>query len=216
MNQGPNTISCGMDEAGRGPVLGPMVIAIVCGDRDILSKTGARDSKALTPSMRVRIDQRIREVASWVDLVAVTPSEINMEMSSTTLNEIEYRRYLELIIRSPACGTVYVDAFDVNQLRLQERLCVDSGREVVCRHRADSEFVEVSAASVIAKVARDSKISELHEKYGDFGSGYPSDPRTVKFLETSLSEGINLDDIARTKWKTYIDIRNKVFSRKLF
>jgi ribonuclease HII len=111
---------------------------------------------------------------------------------------------------------VYVDAFDVREDRLQARMRLDSGREVICRHRADKLFPEVSAASIIAKVARDSEIEKLHEKYGNFGSGYPSDPRTVKFLEDAIRNGTNIGEIVRKKWKTYIDIRNRTSNEKLF
>lgn len=205
-----------MDEAGRGPVLGPMVIAIVCGVKETLAGTGAIDSKMLPPASRERIAWKIMEVAQYVDKVVIGPNEIDRQMELTTLNEIEYSYYMKLLSNSPGHCRVYVDAFDVREDRLQARMRLDSGREVICRHRADKLFPEVSAASIIAKVARDSEIEKLHEKYGNFGSGYPSDPRTVKFLEDAIRNGTNIGEIVRKKWKTYIDIRNRTSNEKLF
>ena len=205
-----------MDEAGRGPVLGPMVIAIVCGVKETLAGTGAIDSKMLPPASRERIAGKIMEVAQYVDKVVIGPNEIDRQMELTTLNEIEYSYYMKLLSNSPGHCRVYVDAFDVREDRLQARMRLDSGREVICRHRADKLFPEVSAASIIAKVARDSEIEKLHEKYGNFGSGYPSDPRTVKFLEDAIRNGTNIGEIVRKKWKTYIDIRNRTSNEKLF
>lgn len=205
-----------MDEAGRGPVLGPMVIAIVCGVKETLAGTGAIDSKMLSPASRERIAGKIMEVAQYVDKVVIGPNEIDRQMELTTLNEIEYSYYMKLLSNSPGHCRVYVDAFDVREDRLQARMRLDSGREVICRHRADKLFPEVSAASIIAKVARDSEIEKLHEKYGNFGSGYPSDPRTVKFLEDAIRNGTNIGEIVRKKWKTYIDIRNRTSNEKLF
>ncbi|MCL4340684.1 MAG: ribonuclease HII [Candidatus Thermoplasmatota archaeon] len=216
MNGISDQYTCGMDEAGRGPVLGPMVIAIVCGARDKLAGTGARDSKMLPPASRERIAGKIMKAAQHFDKIIIEPNEIDRQMELTTLNEIEYTFYMKLLSNSPGHCRVYVDAFDVREDRLQARMRLDSGREVICRHGADKIFPEVSAASIIAKVARDSEIEKLHEKYGDFGSGYPSDPRTVKFLEDAIRDGIDIGGIVRKKWKTYINLLNSSSTERLF
>ncbi len=60
----------------------------------------------------------------------------------------------------------------------------------------------------MAKVIRDSEIEKLHDKFGDFGSGYPSDPRTVHFVENAIKDHVNIDSIVRHEWKTYKNMFN--------
>ena len=197
-------IQCGLDEAGRGPVIGPMVVAIVCCDPMQIKEIGVRDSKKLTPERRSYLFDRIMESSICVEIETIPSAVINGEMQHRTLNEIEYDRFLALIRK---CGKdAYVDAFDVDPERLSRRLSTDSGFKIIAEHGADDRFPSVSAASIIAKVTRDREIENLHEIYGDFGSGYPSDPATVKFLKQSLKNGINIDHIVRKEWKTWKDL----------
>jgi ribonuclease HII len=206
-------LQCGIDEAGRGPVIGPMVMCIVCGDGEKLQNTGARDSKALSPSSRSHIYDRIRQTADLVETVVFEANEISEMMSRMTLNEIELHGAIELL--KHAIYTTYVDSFDVSPDRLAQSLTVVSGKAVICEHKADSIYPSVSAASVIAKVDRDMAIETLKKEYGDFGSGYPSDPRTVKFIEESLSQGRSLDPIIRTTWETFRRINSRKGNSKL-
>ncbi len=194
-------MQCGLDEAGRGPVIGPMVIAMVCGDGEEFSLIGARDSKILSPARRGTLYVEIKRIAESVSVSVVTAEEINAEMSYQTINEIEHSRYLSLIRN--AKYPVYVDAFDVDAGRLESRLSNESGHEIHALHRADSIFPVVSAASIIAKVERDRIIEELHNEYGDFGSGYPSDPRTVAFLKKCIADRIDISKIVRKQWITW-------------
>ena len=86
---------------------------------------------------------------------------------------------------------------------------MNSGRKIICRHKADEIYPAVSAASIVAKVIRDREIEKLHEKYGDFGSGYPSDPRTINFVKNSIQNKIDIDKIVRHQWKTYKSMLNR-------
>ena len=139
---------------------------------------------------------------------------INREMHYRTLNEIEYDRFLALIKK---CGKdAYVDAFDVDPERLSRRLSTDSGFKIKAEHGADDRFPSVSAASIIAKVTRDREIDNLHKTYGDFGSGYPSDPATIKFLKQSIQRGINIDNIVRKEWKTWKNLTSGKRQKFLF
>ncbi|MGC8514948.1 MAG: ribonuclease HII [Thermoplasmata archaeon] len=194
-------MQCGLDEAGRGPVIGPMVIAMVCGDADQLAAIGVRDSKILSPARREALYADIKRIAESVTFSVVSVAEINAEMIHQTMNEIEHSRYLALIRK--AKYPVFVDAFDVDVSRLENRLSMESGHEIHAMHRADSTFAIVSAASIVAKVERDSFIEELHKEYGDFGSGYPSDPRTVAFLKKCISNKIDVSKIVRKEWATW-------------
>ncbi|WP_393971452.1 ribonuclease HII [Oxyplasma meridianum] len=192
---------CGIDEAGRGPVIGPMVMAMVCGDPAELKKAGVRDSKELTPARREMLFDRMDRLNLHKSLVVISPGEINDMMERITLNEIE-RHFALQLLRDAECD-VYVDSFDVNPERLSKSLSLESGKKVFCAHRADSNYPSVSAASIVAKVIRDREIRALSEKYGEIGSGYPSDPRTIKFLQTSIENRVDLSKIVRVKWKTY-------------
>ncbi|MCL4480269.1 MAG: ribonuclease HII [Candidatus Thermoplasmatota archaeon] len=219
MHDGTETfddLACGVDEAGRGPVIGPMVIAIVCGSNSAMKAAGARDSKILSPSSRERLYSEIERIANEISYRIITPDELNKRMENETLNEIEEDAYVSLILHANTSTKVYVDSFDVLPERLEQKLSSMTNRVVVCRHRADSIFPVVSAASIIAKVVRDREILKLSEKYGDIGSGYPSDPRTIRFLTESLRNGTDISVIVRTHWSTYRRIMAEVRSGRLF
>lgn len=194
-------MQCGLDEAGRGPVIGPMVIAMVCGDSDKLAGLGVKDSKLLSPARREALLLSIENSAESVRVRIVSVAEINMEMRQATMNEIEHSRYLDLIMK--AKYPAYVDAFDVNAERLEARLSRESGREVHAMHRADSIYAVVSAASIVAKVKRDSLVREIEKEYGHFGSGYPSDPRTIGFLKRCIADKVDVSGIVRREWITW-------------
>lgn len=205
-----------MDEAGRGPVFGPMVIAIVCGDSSKMREIGARDSKSLSPASRERIMALIEKEKCFWDYSVITAGDLNERMSRQTLNEIEYDAYLSLIMKSPEGSAIQVDAFDVIEKRLQDRLRQDSGRNVTCKHSGDRIFPLVSAASIVAKVIRDRYVHEISEKYGDIGSGYPADPKTQEFLRKCFENHWNIDEIVRKRWKTYIRMRSEYENGNLF
>ena len=209
-------LECGLDEAGRGPVIGPLVVAMLCATNDAMREIGARDSKTLSPASRERIFQHIRGSASRYSYKIIGVQEINRKMETITLNQIEEEAYVSLIAQSGCAGTHYVDSFDVNEHRLTARLSSLTGKNVLCRHKADTLFPVVSAASIIAKVVRDSEIEKLKRVYGDFGSGYPSDPRTVAFLERSISSNTDLTDIVRVHWETYRRLISRHSTGRLF
>ncbi len=215
-NRDDDLCQCGLDEAGRGPVIGPMVVAIVCATNNAMKKIGARDSKTLSPASRTRKSQEIMESASWHSYRIIGSREINRKMGTMTLNQIEEEAYISLIADSVCEGTYYVDAFDVKEDRLTMRLSSLTGKNVICRHKADAIFPVVSAASIIAKVVRDSEIDKLKLTYGDFGSGYPSDPRTVSFLERSIAENRDITEIVRMHWETYRRLTSHRANGRLF
>ncbi len=198
---------CGIDEAGRGPVIGPMVMAILCGDRKSLEDMGVADSKKLSPQRRENLFARLQQYKH--SFIIISPAEIDKYVEHKKLNELEELYASKLASWAPANSTIYVDSFDVNELRLQSKLEESSKRKIVCRHKADEIYPCVSAASIIAKVIRDREIARLHIEYGDFGSGYPSDPRTINFVKNALEKRINIDSIVRHQWKTYKSMLNK-------
>jgi len=197
---------CGIDEAGRGPLIGPMVMAIVCGDNKSLKDLGVADSKKLSPQRRESLFAQLQSYKH--SFVIINPGEIDKYVEHQRLNELEELYASKLVSWAPADNIIYVDSFDVNELRLQSKLTENSKNKIVCRHKADEIYPCVSAASIIAKVIRDHEIAKLHVKYGDFGSGYPSDPRTINFVKDALKNRINIDGIVRHQWKTYKNMLN--------
>lgn len=211
-----SSISCGVDEAGRGPVIGPMVVSIVCGTEQDFRRIGARDSKALTPQSRERLYQKIIEVSEYHMIRIITASEINNLMDRINLNMIEENAYSGLISKSPLDCRHYVDSFDVDETRLSRKLSEATGKNVVCRHKADALYPAVSAASILSKVTRDREIDKLRERFGNIGSGYPADPVTREFIITALRAGTDLSGIIRTHWKTYRDLLGESRKTTLF
>jgi ribonuclease HII len=197
---------CGIDEAGRGPLIGPMVMAVVCGDSNELKHLGVADSKKLSPKRRQFI---YKELSGFTqNHIIISPAEIDRYVRDKKLNVMEEFYALRLISSLPVDSVIYVDSFDVDESRLESKLRSASGKEVICRHHADETYPQVSAASIVAKVIRDSEIEKLHNKFGDFGSGYPSDLRTVRFVENSIKNNINIESIVRHEWKTYKNMFN--------
>lgn len=201
---------CGVDEAGRGPVIGPLVVAgvLVTEDRlPVLKSMGVRDSKLLTPRRREELSKVIRRVAlkvCYVDLNPVQIDEVVLRgVRLQRLNLLEARAMAEVIDRLTP-DVAFVDASDVLADRfgrqIRELLSADS--EVVSEHNADENYPVVSAASIMAKVRRDASIARLRERYGDFGCGYPHDPKTRLFLlEWARSHG-SYPNFVRKSWKT--------------
>jgi len=192
-----------VDEAGKGSVLGPMVVAAVgVPSEDVFSDIEVNDSKLLSPKMRERlyavIRKRFRVVTVRIDAHEI--DEIRMGM---TMNACVARAHAQVIAKlSPDCA--YVDACDVNTFRYAEMVKnhLELPCEIVSEHHADEKFPVVSAASIIAKVTRDRAIATLAKKYGEIGSGYPSDPVTIRFLNSYIDEHRVPPPIARKSWKT--------------
>ena len=200
----------GVDDAGRGCVIGPLVVAGVLMPEDklkLLEQIGVRDSKELTPKRRERLAEEIRKIAEKIKVVKVPPSEVDR----IVFRGVKYRRlnWLEAKVMARVISElkpeiVYVDASDVLEERFKEQILeeIPAGIEVVSEHDADAKYPIVSAASIIAKTERDKEIQKLRMKYGNFGSGYPSDPKTREFLLKCLKERGKYPDCVRKSWKT--------------
>ena len=196
--------SFGVDEAGKGPVLGSMFAAAVAGDPDDLPE-GVADSKRLAPGRREELDAAIRE-SMRVGVAEVPVARI--DDPETDMNELGVAAQADALARVAGDGLAgYVDAADVDEGRFGERVAasVDADVDVTAEHGADDEYDIVAAASVVAKVARDAHVDGLRDEYGDVGSGYPSDPTTRDFLEEYVREHGELPDCARSSWQTSDD-----------
>lgn len=216
----------GIDEAGRGCVIGPLVVAgfsIRENRLSTLTKLGIKDSKLLSPKKREFLFRELKKVAENCHVIKLTPQEIDQVVRSKRklhkLNRLEAETMADIInILRP--DYVYVDAADVLEDRfkhhIQERLVVETN--ITAKHKADKIFPVVSAASIIAKVERDKEISELKVTYGDFGSGYLSDPKTLSFLKTWMQTNSDYPDCVRKSWKTAKQVKSLkgTLQKKLF
>ena len=193
---------CGVDEAGRGSVMGPLVVGAVWShDDDILSKIGVRDSKKLTPKVRERMYGEIVEKADGWTVVIASATDIDERRKQMSLNDVELNMFAEAVLAHP-CDTVYADCPDVNEAKFSQRLeSLTRGKEIIAKHKADDTYPVVSAASIVAKVTRDRMIEDLHKELGDFGSGYPSDHYTMDFISDWMRDNGCPPPHARQSWE---------------
>jgi len=193
---------CGVDEAGRGSMIGPLVIAGVSIKQTklkALSKIGVRDSKKLTPLARERLYKKITNLVDDYVVSKVTPKQVDSFVAKHQLNYLE-ASHMAKVIKRLKPSVSYVDACDVNAARFgnQIALIANTGK-IKSYHHADSTFVIVSAASIIAKVTRDRAIAKLNKEH-NLGSGYPSDAKTVEFVRDWLSKHDQVPDFVRKSW----------------
>lgn len=190
-------MNIGVDEAGRGPVIGPLVVcAFASTSQSHLRELGVKDSKDLSVKRRNELFPILSMMPHKV--IVCSPERID---NSTNLNTLEVELFAEALAAMPD-GEIMLDACDVNANRFANNVSKLSGRVCSAEHKADENHPEVSAASIIAKVTRDRIVSEISEELGfDIGSGYPSDPKT-KAAVIELIKGDKPHDCLRWSWKT--------------
>jgi ribonuclease HII len=193
----------GVDEAGKGPVLGSMFAAGVRAPADAIPD-GVRDSKELAAQRREEFAEALR----GDDRVSVGLAEITVERiddPGTDMNTLTVAAQAGALAAVATGGdAVYLDAGDVDAARFGRRVDdrLDAGVDVRAEHGADAARPVVAAASVIAKVERDAHVADLAAEYGAVGSGYPGDPATRSFLASYVEEHGRLPGCARASWKT--------------
>jgi len=207
----------GVDDAGRGPIVGPLVVAgVMLGenrDRELLAM-GVKDSKLLSPEVRAQLAPRVRALAMKVSVVEVQPKEIDeVVLHGGKLRKLNFleAQLMAQVISELSPREVYVDASDVNEGRYGETIReflppALRGIKLVSEHHADRTYPVVSAASIIAKVRRDEAVESLKSEYGNFGSGYMTDERTMNFLREWRRTHAEYPPIVRLSWKTIREI----------
>jgi ribonuclease HII len=193
----------GVDEAGKGAVLGPLVVAAVgWEDGDPVAAVPVRDSKVLSPQAREHLSEQITAGAS-IRVLVIEAHEIDAGRQSMTMNLLLARAHAR-VIAGLRPTTAYVDACDVNAARYGRTVaaCLDFPCRVVAEHHADATRPVVSAASIVAKVTRDRLGRALAPGYGEVGSGYPSDPVTIAFLSRYIADHGTPPGCARSSWET--------------
>ena len=211
----------GVDEAGKGPVLGPMVAAAVRADPDDLPADVA-DSKELGESTRESIASELHESRAVAVGVGVISTD-EIDDPETDMNGLTVTAQVRALTEVASDGDrALVDAGDVSESRFARRVAdgvADGGTEtdgdsesgvaidVTAEHGADESNRLVGAASVVAKVERDNRVAAIAETYdGDIGSGYPSDQTTRSFLAAHVEQHGDLPECARQSWATAEDV----------
>ncbi len=202
---------CGIDDAGRGPMLGPLVIAGISLEKKNIKKLsalGVKDSKKLTPKSRELLYKKIIEIVDNYYIAKISPRSIDASVKKHCLNGLE-AKYMAKVVSKLNPDTSYVDSCDVNPKRFGKEISkLSDNHKIKSYHRADSKFVVVSAASILAKVARDRAIAKLRKDY-DLGSGYPSDSVTVKFVTKYYKKHHEMPTFVRKSWKPVQKIMGK-------
>jgi ribonuclease HII len=197
----------GVDEAGRGSVLGPLVVAGVSIERKNLSRlrrAGVRDSKMLSVKARQQLFGKIIDLAEHICIFKCECGEVDQYVFSNLLNKLEAKA-MAAVIDNIFATRVYVDACDVNCMRYKECIECELGSisrpRIFSLHHADRTNIAVSAASIIAKVIRDEEIQKIRSQYTEIGSGYPCDRKTMKFVLDWVANHDCAPHFARKSWK---------------
>lgn len=207
----------GIDEAGRGCILGPMVLCLATidpMDEYELKALGVKDSKKLSPKQREELFPKVQKICKTI-VVKISAEELTTLMDKYNLNEIEAQKAAEAIkLAGDSVTTVYVDSPDNVPEKFAARIIqyLPKGKkrpQIVAENKADDKYLVVGAASIIAKVVRDREIEKIKDEIGyDFNSGYTSDPFTMAFLAKHGGDA-RVQKYIRHKWSTMAKLRQK-------
>jgi len=213
---------CGVDEAGRGPVIGPLVVAgIILEDDSQLIKLKVKDSKKISPRKRTVFAKQIAEICIDYEILVIPAKDIDDMRKVMTLNEIEVNAFSK-IIKNLKPDICYVDSADVNEKRFGSDILSNLSFRptIISKHKADDIYPIVSAASIIAKTKRDDEIKKIAKKLErkiniPMGSGYPADPITQNFLKKWIDICGKIPPNTRRSWKTIKNIMKEKSIKKL-
>jgi ribonuclease HII len=211
----------GIDEAGRGPVIGPLVMAgvlIVEEDEAKLKSIGVKDSKLLFPHEREKLFEQIKTIAKDFSIIVVQPQEIDAAVNGSNglnLNRLEAKKTAEILnILKPDIAIIDCPSNNIAAYReLLSSQLSPKPKKIILEHKADMNYIAPAAASILAKVTRDREIEKLHTQLNrDFGSGYLTDPKTIAFFDQYF---LTHPDIFRKSWQPYQDKLKKQFQSTL-
>ncbi len=211
------SIIVGIDEAGRGPVLGPLVMVALAVNEENVKKLewmGVKDSKLLSSSVREEMFEQIREIVEDFRIEVIEPDAIDLSLKEeeSNLNWLEAETSARLVSELNP-DKIIVDCPSINIQAYKDYFAdklstaVKDKAELIVEHKADMNYIVVAAASVIAKVIRDRQIDKIKLDIGvDFGSGYMSDKKTQDFLEKYHDK---YPELFRKRWKSYSNVVEK-------
>ena len=207
----------GIDEAGRGPVIGPMTIGGAVIDSARLNELEAlklRDSKKIARNVRTEIFGSLGNFLDGSRVISFEPEELRQNLTQIELNAI-----VDLIEEFKP-GEVYIDApvppsaIPAFVELIRKRVSYEN-LKIVAKNKADDIFPIVSAASILAKVTRDNAVEALWKVHGDFGWGYPAEPKTENFLRSCYESTGSFPDCVRLRWGTVQRIIGEVQQKSL-
>ncbi|MBU0536660.1 MAG: ribonuclease HII [Nanoarchaeota archaeon] len=207
------TLIAGIDEAGRGPLIGPMVMAGVTIEKEDearLAAIGVKDSKKIAPAKREILFDQIKGIAKDIKIIIIEPAVIDyyVESENKNLNWLEADKTID-ILNGIKAEKAYIDcpSNNISSYTSYLRTKLKTKIELKVEHKADDTYLVAGAASIMAKVTRDREIEKIKKKIGkEFGSGYPSDPVTKRFVEENWNK---YPKIFRHSWETYKKIAEK-------
>jgi len=181
-------------------------VAGICVSKKSISemiKKGIKDSKLLTPKKRQILFGHVVSIAESICICRINIAEIDFHVFKNNLNTLEAEA-MAITISNMKSDKTYVDSCDVNPSRYQRTISSFLKRnstKLISMHHADKLNVVVAGASIIAKVIRDSEITKIRVKYGDIGSGYPSDKKTIEFVRQWFRQKNEIPPFARRSWR---------------
>ena len=199
-------LTLGIDEAGRGPSIGPMVMGAVALDSkaaSALTRAGLRDSKAYgagddAHAIRCELATQIRERAAFVQTIVVPHHTIDERVSRNELNVLERELATELIGHAPPVDKIIADGKRMFSALAQRYPHFES------RDRAEEHHASVAAASVVAKVLRDELFHAIKARYeaelGPITGGGYSNAATRRWVRAYCERHGKLPDEARRSW----------------
>ncbi len=218
----------GIDEAGRGALIGPMVVCGITAEEGVIEKLrdiGVKDSKMLTYARREELYGNIKEILQKESRVSsIMPISISSckiddnKKNSVNLNMVEAKAMAQ-IINMIGGDEIYIDALTVNPKKYQrfvETYLKSDGFKIFAENKADEKYTIVGAASIIAKVERDRAIEKIKEMENfDFGVGYPHDERTIDFVDQLIKKRKRLPSYVRKTWVTTQILQEKNWQRRV-
>ncbi|MDD5649509.1 MAG: ribonuclease HII [Candidatus Nanoarchaeia archaeon] len=211
------TLICGIDEAGRGPIIGPMVMCgISIEEEEVpkLKKIKVKDSKLLTHKKRIELYEKINEIVKDFKIFIIYPEEIDSSVDSqiSNLNKLEMIKTAQIInYLKPDKAIIDCPSPNIKKYTEEIKVYLKEKPELIIEHKADVNHPECSAASIIAKVIREEEVEKIKKQYNiDFGSGYMSDPKTQKFLE----ENFHKEELHKIFRKSWLPFKNHVNKQK--
>ncbi len=217
-------IIAGIDEAGRGCVLGPMVLAICAIDEKkdgFFRNIGVKDSKLLSKQKREDLFSVIEQNCIEYKIIVVPAEELNVLMDGYSLNEIEAQKVVDLLKAIKSADKVILDSPDTIAEKYTKRVRSILKKEdnkkfdkldILSEHKADYKYMSVACASILAKVTRDKLMNNL---VGFELSGYSSDPKTIDYLKNYFLEHKKFPEFTRLKWKTVDNIVKDLYQKKI-
>lgn len=213
------TYTLGIDEAGKGPVIGNMFVVGAVMKIDYLEKIkklGVKDSKLLSKHMREVIYEITKNYIERFYVEEIAPEVIDRQ----NINEILLKCYVNIAFNAirdfnEQIAYIVIDLPSFSSSKIKDALkLIGFKGKIVAEHFADKKYVEVSMASIIAKVHREHHVKTLKKIYGDFGSGYPSDPKTIAWIKEFYKKNQFLPSIVRKSWKTIKEIAPREYISK--